>query len=160
MDIVVNSDIFDSVGIPESPVVCCEKSGNFWVRWVRDDIGNFNKQRNPVILWWSSSAGSFEVFSVDVEFSIANVNENVELVLSIWGEEVVFRFVNESDISAVFVKSWVCSLNFVESEISELSKDVLIGLPESSVWIKIGDFTPIIQVSFLWFGIKYSFVDL
>lgn len=160
MDIVVNSDIFDSVGIPESPVVCCEKSGNFWVRWVRDDIGNFNKQRNPVILWWSSSAGSFEVFSVDVEFSIANVNENVELVLSIWGEEVVFRFVNESDVSAVFVKSWVCSLNFVESEISELRKNVLIGSFEGFIRVEFFNFIPWIDSVEIIFRIESFLINL
>lgn len=160
MDIIVNSDVFNSVSIPKRPVISCEIIGNFCIRRMSDNAWNFNKQRNPIILWWGSCAGSLEVFSVNVEFSITNVNKNVKLVFSFWSKQIVFWFIHKSDISSIFMKSWICSFNFVESKISELRKNVFIGLFKSFVWVEVNDFTPVIKINFLWFWIEDSFINL
>lgn len=89
MDSVVNSNVFNSVSIPEIPMVGSKEFSDFSVRFVSLYIDNLSKKRNPIVFGRACSAGSFEIFSVNVEFSITNVNQNVELVFSLRCEEVV-----------------------------------------------------------------------
>lgn len=148
------------MSIPKSPMICCKKSSNFRIRGMSDNVWNFYKQLNPIILWWGNCAGSLEILSVNVEFSIANVNKNVKLVLSIGSEKVIFWFINKSDVSAIFMKGGICSFYFIKSEVSELREDILIGFFKSFVWIEISDFAPVIKVYFLWIGIEYFLINL
>ena len=43
VDSILDSDFFDSVGVPEAQIVFGEESGDSGVTWMRSDISNFNK---------------------------------------------------------------------------------------------------------------------
>ena len=77
------------------------------------DIFNFNEEKNPVIFTEAVGVGGMEVFSVNVELSVVDINQNVELVFAFSAEKVIWLFVDESHVSSVLVKSWVGTCDFL-----------------------------------------------
>lgn len=94
VDSILDSDFFDSVGVPETQIVFGEESGDSGVTWMRSDISNFNKQGDPIVGGRTLGVGGLEVLSADVVLSIADVNQNVELIVSVSGQSLVVQFVN------------------------------------------------------------------
>lgn len=94
VDSILDSDFFDSVGVPEAQIVFGEESGDSSVTWMRSDISNFNKQGDPIVGGRTLGVGCLEVLSADVVLSIADVNQNVELIVSVSGQSLVVQFIN------------------------------------------------------------------
>lgn len=79
------------MGVPEGFSEVNKVFGNVFVSLSFTEVINVNKHGQPTGFSLALSVGSKEVFSFNVEFSIiTNVNKNVELLLSVWSEEIVF----------------------------------------------------------------------
>ena len=157
---VVDSDLFNSMCIPESPVIGNEISWNGSISCMRLDVRNSNKKWNPIVLWRAFCVCGLEVFSINVVSAVTNVHQEIELLLSVWCKEVIFWFVRESDSSSALVKDWVCGFDCVQSQISELGKKELVCFSESSVWVEVFDFGPVFNVFFVADWVESLFVNL
>lgn len=160
MNAFVNSNVLDSVSVPKGPMVGNEIFGNQRVGFMVFDVWDPYKQRNPVGFGRAGSIRGFEVLSVDVEFPVANVNQDVELLFSVGSEEVVFGLVDESDSPSAFVEDRVGGLDRVKAEVRELGKHVLVGFFENSVRIELHNFVPTLGVLSLHSRVEHFLVDL
>lgn len=64
------------------------------VGFVGVNVLNFDEKWKPVVLTKTVGAGGMEVLSVNVEFPIADINQNIELIFPFGWEKVIFRLIN------------------------------------------------------------------
>jgi hypothetical protein len=133
-DIILNLNFFDVVDVPPGFALVNKVFDDFFVGSLFIEVLDIDEHGEPSGISLALGVGGEEVFSFDKETSIlADVNDHIELVFSVGGKEVVFRLVDESDVSAVLVEGGVGSGDLVVSEVGELGEDVSVGVSEGLV---------------------------
>lgn len=94
-NIVFKFNLFNFMCIPPSFLFINIEFNNIFPSSLFVEFLNINKHGEPSLSSLTFSVSSEEIFSFNIEASFSiNVNKNVELVLSVWCEEVVFRLIN------------------------------------------------------------------